>query len=179
MRHLGCQGYLTVNVALQTDGNQLVRVRGKVFPRDELSVTLIAVSDDGRVDVQTSAVVLDFTQRQILDVQRAQRLVVLRVRTLYMQLQRIGELIVFVEKCLTYLWDPLVGIGIEIPVHRFSRPEGDVVQIDDVVVTSAIDQCTHLSVADGQRLFEKRGWLVVIEHHWCLLLCCCHLAKQG
>ena len=51
MRYLGCQCYLTVDIALQTDGNQFVRVRGKVFPCDESAVTLITVSDDGRVDI--------------------------------------------------------------------------------------------------------------------------------
>ena len=54
--------------------------------------------------------------------QRAQRLIELRVWSLYVQLQRVGELIILVEECLAYLWDPLVGIGIEISVYRFSCP---------------------------------------------------------
>jgi len=64
-----------------------------------------------------------------------------------------------------------MGIGIEVAVHRLTRPEGDVVQVDDVVICAAIDKGSDLTVADGQRLLEISGWLVILQHHRCLFLC--------
>ena len=59
--HLSREGYLTVDVALQSDGNQFVGVRGKVFSCDEAPVSLVTVANDGRVEVQRAAIVGDDT----------------------------------------------------------------------------------------------------------------------
>ena len=73
-----------------------------------------------------------------------------------------------------------MGILIEIPVHRLTSPERNVIQIDHIVVCAAIDEGTEFAVADGQRLFEIVGRTVVLQHHGCLLLGChaCR-GKQG
>ena len=97
-----------------------------------------------------------------------------------MQLQRVGQRIVLVEQRLADLGNPLVGIGIEVAVDGLSRPERDVVQIDDVVVGAAIDERTNLAVAYGQRLLEEVGGTVVPQSHGRLALCIgCQGSKTG
>ena len=80
--------------------------------------------------------------------QRAQWLVVLRVWTLHVQLQRVGQRIVLVKQRLANLRYPLVGVGIQVAIHRFACPQRNVVQINHVVVGAAINQGTHLAVTD-------------------------------
>ena len=80
--------------------------------------------------------------------QCAQWLVVLRVRTLHMSLQRVGKAVVLVEECLANLRYPLVGIGIQVAIHRFTCPQRNVVQINHVVVGATINQGTHLTVTN-------------------------------
>ena len=120
------------------------------------------VADDSGVEAEAAVVVAHATEAQILDVEGAQRLEVLAVRPLHMQLQRVGKGIVLTEEGLAYLRNPLVGIGIEAPVYGLACPQGDVVQVDDVVVGAAIDEGTELAVADGQRFLEIGGGLVIL-----------------
>ena len=82
-----------------------------------------------------------------------------------MELQRVGQCIILIKQCLADGWYPLVGIGIEVAVYGLSRPQGDVVQVDQVIVGTSIDQGTQLTVADGQRLLEEGGRLVVLQNH--------------
>ena len=70
--------------------------------------------------------------------------------TLHMQLQRVGQLVVLVEQSLANLRNPLARTGILVAVNGLARPQRDVVQEQLVAVGTAIDQCSHLSVADGQ-----------------------------
>ena len=56
MRHLGCKSYLTVDVATQTDGNQLVGVRCEVLSCYQFAVSFIAVTYYSRVDIECSLV---------------------------------------------------------------------------------------------------------------------------
>ena len=80
--------------------------------------------------------------------QCAQWLVVLRVRTLHVQLQRVGQRIVLVKQRLAYLGYPFVGVGIQIAIHGFACPQRNVVQINHVVVGATINQGTHLTVTN-------------------------------
>ena len=80
--------------------------------------------------------------------QCAQWLIVLRVRTLHVQLQRVGQRIVLVKQRLANLRYPLVGIGIQVAIHGFTCPQRNVVQINHVVVGAAINQGTHLTVTN-------------------------------
>ena len=170
--YLGCEGYLTIDVALQSDGNQLIGVRSKIFSHDEFAVTLITVAHNGRVEIQRSAIVLDFTKTQILDVERAQGLVILRVRPLNVQLQGIGKGIILLEQGLTDGWYPLVGISIEVAIYGLTRPEGDVVQVDYIIIGTSVDKGTQLTIAYGQRLLEVGGGFVILKHHGGLLCLC-------
>ena len=172
MGHLGCQGDAAVDVATQTDGDELIGVRGEILAFDGLSVAHIPIFYNCRVEAQRTMIVADGSESEVLDMQRAEGLEKLRVRPLHIVLQRVGELIVLIEERLADLRNPLVGILVQTSVHGLARPQGDVVQIDDVVVCASIDQCSELAVADGQRLFEKYCRLVILQHHRCLLLCC-------
>ena len=86
MGHLSRQGNATVDIASQSDGDELIGVRGEVFPRNGGTVTHIAVAYDGAVEVETAMIVADLTQTQILDMQSAEGLEMLRIRSLYVQL---------------------------------------------------------------------------------------------
>ena len=162
MGHLCCQGDATVDIASQSDGDELVRVRSEVFSRDNSTITHITILDNCAVEVKTAVIVADLTQSQILDMQGAEWLEMLRVRALHVQLQRISQRIVLIEQCFADVWYPLVGIGIEVAVHRLACPQGDVVQVDDVVVSAAIDEGTDLTVSNRQRFFEIGGRFIVL-----------------
>ena len=144
MGHLGCQGDAAVDVATQTDGDELIGVM----------------------------IVADGSESQVLDMQCAEGLEILRVRPLHIVLQRVGKSIVFVEQRLADLRDPLVGVLVELSVHRLARPEGDVVQIDDVIICAAIDEGAQFTIADGQRLLKEVGRTVILQHHRSLLHLC-------
>ena len=87
-----------------------------------------------------------------------------------MQLQGVGLGIILVEKSLADGGDPLMGIRIEIPVNGLSCPQGDIVQVNDIVVRSAIDKCAKFAVTNGQRLLEEVGGSVILEYHWGLII---------
>ena len=61
-------------------------------------------------------------------------------------------------------------ILVQIAVDGLSRPQGDVVEVDDVVVRTPIDQSPQLAVAYGQRLFKEVGRTVVLQYHRWLFL---------
>ena len=95
----------------------------------------------------------------------------LRVGSLHVELQGVGLAVVFGKQRLANLGNPQVGIGIKVAVDGLARPQGDVVQINDVVVGAAIDECAELAVAYRQRLLEVVGGTVVMENHRRLLGC--------
>ena len=86
-----------------------------------------------------------------------------------MVLERVGEGVVLVEERLADCRNPLVSRAVDAEVYGFSGPEGDVVEVDDVAVGRSVDECSELAVADGQRLLEEAGWLVVPQAHGRLL----------
>ena len=87
MGHLGRKGDAAVNVATQTDGDEFIRVRGKILTFDGLSVAYIPILDNSRVEAQRTMIVADGSEAQVFDMQRTQRLEILRVRALHIVLQ--------------------------------------------------------------------------------------------
>ena len=75
--YLCCQCDLAVHVTTQSDGDELVGVRGEVLALDPAPVTPVAVSHDAAVEAEAPLVVGDGPQSEVLDVQRTQRLEVL------------------------------------------------------------------------------------------------------
>ena len=165
MRHLGREGNTTIDVAPQSDGDQIVRVRGKVFALDLLAVAQITVLDDAAVEAEAAVVVAHGSQSEVFDMQRAEGLEELRVRPLHMQLQRVGLGKVLLKQRLADLRNPLMGVLVELSVHRLARPQGDIVQIDDVIICAAIHKGAYLTIADGQRLLEEVGRRIIPQHH--------------
>ena len=107
---------------------------------------------------------------QVPDVQRAKGLEVLGIGALHMKLQLIGLGIILGIEGFTDFGNPLVSILVEVAVHRLSRPEGDVVEVNHVILDAAINQSSQLSIADGQRLFKEIGGTIIMQHHRGLLL---------
>ena len=140
---MGClPGYRDGNVHLtrQTDSYQAVRVGSEVFPGDSGTVAHITVTDKCRVEVELAMIATDQSLVQIPDVQRAKGLKVLGVGPLHMKLQLIGLGIILGIEGFTNLGNPLVGILVEVAVHWLSRPEGDVVEVNHVVLNASINQ---------------------------------------
>ena len=154
---------------LDAHSNDLVGMRGEVFSTVGDAATRVAVAAQRAVEVELSAVVRRRPLVEIIDAQGAQRLVELRVVSLDMVLERVGEGVVLVEERLADCRNPLVSRAVDAEVYGFSGPEGDVVEVDDVAVGRSVDECSELAVADGQRLLEEAGWLVVPQAHGRLL----------
>ena len=64
---------------------------------------------------------------------------------------------------------PLMCVLVEIRVYWLPRPKGDVVEVNQIVARTAIDQCPHPPVADGHRFFKILRRLVVPQSHGELL----------
>ena len=79
----------------------------------------------------------------------------------YVQLQRVCTGIVFGKQGLADFWYPFGCSSTFVLVNGFACPQRDVVQVDQAGIRTAIDQCSQLAVANGQRLFEILGWLVI------------------
>ena len=154
---------------LDAHSNDLVGMRGEVFSTVGDAATRVAVAAQRAVEVELSAVVRRRPLVEIIDAQGAQRLVELRVVTLDMVLERVGEGVVLVEERLADCRNPLVSRAVDAEVYGLAGPEGDVVEVDDVAVGRSVDECSELAVADGQRLLEEAGWLVVPQAHGRLL----------
>ena len=140
---MGClPGYRDGNVHLtrQADGHQAIGVGSEVFPGDRRAVTHITVTDKCGVEVELAMIATDQSLVQIPDVQCAKGLEVLGVGALHMKLQLIGLGIILGIEGFTDFGNPLMGIIVEVAVHRLSRPEGDVVEVNHVVLNASIDQ---------------------------------------
>ena len=87
MRHLCRQGDAHIDIATQPDGDEFVGMRGEILSRDGFAITQITVADDGGVEAEAAMIVAHLTQSEILDMQGAEGLEELRVRTLHVQLQ--------------------------------------------------------------------------------------------
>ena len=62
MGHLGCKGYLAVDIATQADSYQLIWIRGKILTGDAAAVAFVTVANNCRVNIQRAAVVLNLAQ---------------------------------------------------------------------------------------------------------------------
>ena len=80
------QGQLAVDVASQSDGDELVGLGGDILSGEGTASTHIAVSHQCTVQVELSPVLVHSTFVMIYDVKRTQGLVELRVVSFYMQL---------------------------------------------------------------------------------------------
>ena len=154
---------------LDAHSNDLVGMRGEVFSAVGDAATRVAVAAQRAVEVELSAVVRRRPLVEIIDAQGAQRLVELRVVSLDMVLERVGEGVVLVEERLADCRNPLVSRAVDAEVYGLAGPEGDVVEVDDVAVGRSVDECSELAVADGQRLLEEAGRSVVPQAHGRLL----------
>ena len=140
--HLYRQRQSAVDVARQPDGNEFVGMRGKIFARDGSPVTYVTVLNRCAVEAQRAPVAANRSRVQVLNVQRSQGLVELRVRALHVQLQRVGSLVVLTEQRLADFGNPPVSVLVHVFVYGLARPQRDVVQVNRVVVRAAIDQCS-------------------------------------
>ena len=86
----------------------------------------------------------------ILDADHAQRLIELRVVPLYIVLQGIGSLVIFFKQGFSDFGNPLVGLATFVGIYRNTRPKGDVIELDRVIVGSAINQRTQFAIAYWQ-----------------------------
>ena len=168
----------------QAHGDEPVGVRCEVFAAECSCVACVVVLAQGAVEAQFPPV---FRCRAAVVVgygQRSQRLVVLRVVPLYVELQRVGRPVVFVEERLAYLGNPPRGPGVFVAVDGFACPQGDVVKEYGVAVGTAVYQRPHLAVANGQGLFEVACRGVIPKQQWRLLCGClrcgqdCHCGSR-
>ena len=112
MWNLGSQQYTAVDVSHKANGYQVVGMGGEVGTFHDFPVTHVTVSDDGTVKVEAAVIPGHRSLVEIPYAQRAEGLVILRVRPLHTQLQRVRPRVVLVEQGLTDGRYPLMGIGI-------------------------------------------------------------------
>ena len=97
-------------VGTKVDGNNFVRIGGKVFAAVADTVLLVSDIQEGTVETQFAMVVLDRNRIAvnggILDAEGCECLIVLAVMALYMQLEGISEGIVFGKERLADFWNP-------------------------------------------------------------------------
>ena len=129
------------------------------------------VAADGTVETQFTVVALDGGLVVVEDMEGAEGLEKLGVGTLHTELQTVGQGIVFLEEGFADAWYPYARPGIEVRVDRLARPQGDVVEVDGIVVDTTIDDGTQFAVADEQRLLEIVGWPIEPQTHRWLWLC--------
>ena len=87
MGHLCREGDAAVDVTTQPNGDELIRIRGEILAFDNLSIAHIPIFYYSRVEAQRTMIVTDGSKPQVLDMQRTQRLEILRVRPLHIVLQ--------------------------------------------------------------------------------------------
>ena len=156
----GCEPY----------GNHLVGIRGPILALEAHAIALKSGAADGTVEAELPVIAGGCALVVVVDEQCGQRLVVLRVVSLHMPLERVGQLVVLTKQCLAYLGNPLAGSFVLVAVNGAARPERDIVQMEHVLVGTAIHQRAQLAVANGQRLLEIVGGTVVPQRHRQLLL---------
>ena len=158
-----CQSYVQglLAVCRKADGYHLVGIRRPILALIPNTVAHEGGLADGTVEAQLPMIVAGFSAVVVVDEQSSQRLIILRVVSLYMQLQRVGQSVVLIEQRLAYFRNPLAGPGILVAVNGLSSPQGDIVQLKLVLFGSAIDERTQFPVTNGQRLLEILGRTVV------------------
>ncbi len=101
----------------------------------------------GIVEAQLAVVICELALVAVLDVDHAQRLIELRVVSLHIVLQGIGSLVILLKQGLSDFWNPLVGFATFVGIYRNARPEGDVIELDRVIIGSTINQRTQFAIA--------------------------------
>ena len=67
--------------------------------------------------------------------------------SLYIVLQGIGSLVIFLKQGFSDFGNPLVGFATFVGIYGYARPEGDVVELDRVIIGSTINQRTQFAIA--------------------------------
>ena len=65
-------------------------------------------------------------------------------------LQGIGSLVIFLKQGFSDFGNPLVGFATFVRVYRNARPKGDVIELDGIIVGSAVNQLTQFAIAQWQ-----------------------------
>ena len=130
----------------QLDGNHLIGMRSKILFGVLDAVALVMNSSQGIVETQFAVIIRKLSLVAVFDVDHAQWLIELRVMALHIVLQGIGSLVILLEQRLSDFRNPLVGFATFVGIHGHARPEGDVVELDGVVVGSTVNQCTQFAI---------------------------------
>ena len=69
---------------------------------------------------------------------------------MYIVLQGIGSLVILLKQGFSDFGNPLVGFATFGWVYRNARPECDVIELDGIIVGSAINQRTQFAIAQWQ-----------------------------
>ena len=143
MGNEGGEGDVAVDGSLlggtQLDGNHLVGMRSKILFGVLDAVAPVMNSSQGVVEAQFAVIIRKLALVAVFDVDHAQRLIELRVVTLYIVLQGIGSLVILFKQRLSDFWNPLEGIATFVGIYRNTRPKGDVIELDRVIIGSTIN----------------------------------------
>ena len=157
-------------VGTEAYGDDLVGVRGEILAVVADAATYKRGTTDSTVETELPMIASDGARRIVVDIECGQRLIILRVVTLYVQLQRVGQTIIFIEQCLADFGNPACGTLVLVTVDGTACPQGDVVQLEHIPVGTSIDERTQFAVANGQRFFKISGRTVVPKRHGWLVL---------
>ena len=149
-------------VGCETNDDGSIGMRCQVLSSIGNAAFLIVHLCQSTVQIQLSTIVVCLCRAvQMVDMQGGKGLIIGRIMPLHMQLQRVGQLIIFAEECFPYFWNPSMGFFILVSIHRLARPQCDVVELDHFFLYTTVDQCTEFTIAQGQRFFKKRSGTVV------------------
>ena len=70
--------------------------------------------------------------------------------SLHIVLQGIGSLVILLKQGFSDFWNPLVGFASFVRVYWNARPESDVIELDGIIVGSAVNQRTQFAIAQWQ-----------------------------
>ena len=196
IRRIGMEGCVTIDSHLPLNGCGLVRQRrakpeahvhgflrrqahddGRVGSRSEvIGRTAGAAADVGIMkrslaDVKPAAIIVHGRAVIKFNHQFAQRLIVLAVVALHLPHQRLGFAVVLRKEQPAHLPDMGVCLRIGHLALRLSRPQGDVIQLDDIGPCAAIDGGSQRAVSDDERLLVIGGGTVVVEREASGLCC--------
>ena len=125
----------------------------------------------GVADIEPAAIAVHGRAVIVFNLQFAQRLIVLAVVALHLPHQRLGFAVVLRKEQPAHLPDMGVCLRIGHLALRLSRPQGDVIQLDDIGPRAAIDGGSQRAVSDDERLLVIGGGTVVVEREASGLCC--------
>lgn len=153
-------------VGTKVDGNNFVRIGGKVFAAVADAVLLVSDIQEGTVETQFAMVVLDRNRIAvnggILDAEGCECLIVLAVMALDMQLEGISESIVFGKERLADFWNPKCEVSIRLWVKAGCNPLRD----QRVFPSRGLDR----SDKSGHPRDCHRPWPLICRCRWVMLL---------